>query len=77
MGRDMLERTRQEDHQSFNPRARMGRDKIQRKRDGFFTVSTHAPAWGATIPTVIGSVATAGFTPRARMGRDAASAHLR
>ena len=55
----------------------MGRDKIQRKRDGFFTVSTHAPAWGATIPTVIGSVATAGFNPRARMGRDAASAHLR
>ena len=33
---------------SFNPRARMGRDRYYVLKFAFRTVSTHAPAWGAT-----------------------------
>ena len=35
----------------FNPRARMGRDRGSGLLTRFFTVSTHAPAWGATDRT--------------------------
>ena len=35
---------------SFNPRARMGRDSILEPTMLTLTVSTHAPAWGATLP---------------------------
>ena len=56
---------------SFNPRARVGRDFVgplllQRQRK----VSIHAPAWGATTgddPCVDGDCR---FNPRARVGRD-------
>ncbi|ATO32429.1 hypothetical protein DDI_1261 [Dickeya dianthicola RNS04.9] len=32
----------------FNPRARVGRDEIVGYEQLHFTVSIHAPAWGAT-----------------------------
>ena len=59
---------------SFNPRARMGRD---RQRLGplreLEAVSIHAPAWGATKPGEVGKGCDACFNPRARMGRDSGS----
>ena len=33
----------------FNPRARVGRDTIDKRRSTSFPVSIHAPAWGATF----------------------------
>ena len=33
----------------FNPRARVGRDILLRRKYGRFPVSIHAPAWGATV----------------------------
>ena len=33
----------------FNPRARMGRDSVNLQQVHDVLVSTHAPAWGATI----------------------------
>ena len=38
---------------SFNPRARMGRDPCANKCDEYRYVSTHAPAWGATALRVV------------------------
>ena len=35
-------------HRSFNPRARMGRDSTELFGTYYYTVSIHAPAWGAT-----------------------------
>ena len=32
----------------FNPRARVGRDNVFTAGDALFTISIHAPAWGAT-----------------------------
>jgi len=56
---------------SFNPRARMGRDRRygrnQRRRA---RVSTRAPAWGATWSGGSLCWMTPSFNPRARMGRD-------
>ncbi len=70
-GRDKALRTRPSWSSCFNPRARTGRDAllapvfaIQR------TVSTHAPARGATIPCQSFVLLQKGFNPRARTGRD-------
>ncbi len=57
---------------SFNPRARMGRDTGQASTYHRDTeVSIHAPAWGATLRSIIFIERERSFNPRARMGRDA------
>ena len=49
MGRDQLSFRMQTTTKGFNPRARMGRDERTRNTKQQLQVSTHAPAWGATI----------------------------
>ena len=63
---NLLEQVRAE---SFNSRARMGRDDILDKAFKGNKVSTHAPAWGA-IPFQVFLSPAPGFNSRARMGRD-------
>ena len=48
----------------------MGRDDYHILIQGDHYVSTHAPAWGATILCSISTCFIDGFNPRARMGRD-------
>ena len=48
MGRDFISQLIILVPQSFNPRARMGRDTPKGKIAQAIVVSTHAPAWGAT-----------------------------
>ena len=56
---------------SFNPRARVGRDRLLIQRTpAFRQVSIHAPAWGATSIHKSLSTTTSRFNPRARAGRD-------
>ena len=38
---------------SFNPRARMGRDSLRSTKMNVTQVSTHAPAWGATANLIV------------------------
>ena len=47
----------------------MGRDKATKQMIVRLYVSTHAPAWGATLPRRTHRF-TSSFNPRARMGRD-------
>ena len=55
--------------ESFNPRARDGREKGRREVQNRLTVSIHAPVMDAK--TLIGvSFDTSGFNPRARDGRE-------
>ncbi len=56
-------------YQSFNPRARVGRDAIGQTIKGVKYVSIHAPVWGATYHTPL-IHPTDSFNPRARVGRD-------
>ena len=56
--------------QSFNPRAREGRDVIAGKARITSAVSIHAPARGATRRTVRRIMPILCFNPRAREGRD-------
>ena len=49
MGRDSHKHIQHEQKYSFNPRARMGRDRVMPSIKAFRIVSTHAPAWGATV----------------------------
>ena len=56
---------------SFNPRARVGRDLVHRRRAQTGRVSIHAPAWGATFLHPAVADPYRGFNPRARVGRDA------
>ncbi len=53
----------------FNPRAHVGRDPSVTTPRGTFTVSIHAPTWGATVEQSLESRST-GFNPRAHVGRD-------
>ena len=48
MGRDAAEMARKSAQESFNPRARMGRDVAATDSIRAAIVSIHAPAWGAT-----------------------------
>ena len=48
----------------------MGRDVLGRKCNIPREVSTHAPAWGATISILSAMTSINCFNPRARMGRD-------
>ena len=50
MGRDQPLMSANPSHNSFNPRARMGRDTRMTIATLSMSVSTHAPAWGATHP---------------------------
>ncbi len=62
-----------DDHgNSFNPRAREGRDDFSLKPGGLCGVSIHAPARGATMSLSSFSVSVC-FNPRAREGRDRSS----
>ena len=55
----------------FNPRARVGRDiKAGISHDLDWSVSIHAPAWGATGSRPGGPSYVGSFNPRARVGRD-------
>ena len=57
--------------QSFNPRAREGRDQLTEREDGSQEcVSIHAPARGATGTCPPGGSGWSSFNPRAREGRD-------
>ena len=47
MGRDSAHQDRCDLRQRFNSRARMGRDRLERRVPAVEEVSTHAPAWGA------------------------------
>ena len=54
----------------FNPRPRMGGDIVRACDINAFSVSIHAPAWGATIrPASVKSFIHC-FNPRPRMGGD-------
>ena len=55
---------------SFNPRARMGRDPYFGGVTKTNQVSIHAPAWGATGAVKYYAACFLRFNPRARMGRD-------
>jgi len=56
---------------SFNPRARVGRDGRMRERlRRACGVSIHAPAWGATKNSLGAHRKRTCFNPRARVGRD-------
>ena len=48
MGRDASRRTSCRPGCNFNPRARVGRDRVPPLRDTMNAISIHAPAWGAT-----------------------------
>ena len=50
MGRDNRFRKLILEGKGFNPRARMGRDKVTSSTYTGGIVSIHAPAWGATLP---------------------------
>jgi len=54
----------------FNPRARVGRDRTKAPEIWELVVSIHAPAWGATAPSLSPGPTVACFNPRARVGRD-------
>ena len=56
--------------QSFNPRARVGRDQCPLCRKIKTLVSIHAPAWGATLYDASSEEPEESFNPRARVGRD-------
>jgi len=59
--------------ESFNPRAREGRDTDYASVDYYVTdVSIHAPVKGATCRRYWSSCNQKGFNPRAREGRDKA-----
>ena len=62
--------------QSFNPRARVGRDFCVMYDEYLTCVSIHAPAWGATRLPIRRYASIAGFNPRARVGRDAGCAEI-
>ena len=70
MGRDLAQLTSISQPSSFNPRARMGRDIRKTRLLPPLTVSTHAPAWGATTTRANLPPSMRCFNPRARMGRD-------
>ena len=56
---------------SFNPRARTGRDTSNpREHNKTGNVSIHAPARGATCSPLAAALARSSFNPRARTGRD-------
>ena len=56
--------------QSFNPRAREGRDRLKELARQIAEVSIHAPARGATWAEAVDAYRRGGFNPRAREGRD-------
>jgi len=56
MGRDTRVPVGESETDSFNPRARMGRDIINKQGVGRSGVSIHAPAWGATFSRYLSSI---------------------
>ena len=70
MGSDRLNTTHREGLLSFNPRSRMGSDVLRGTQRKNLRVSTHAPAWGATVSFVNFGRAIKSFNPRSRMGSD-------
>ena len=54
----------------FNPRPRMGGDNDLRALCIDYSVSIHAPAWGATKNVGHFEYGLSGFNPRPRMGGD-------
>ena len=51
--RQLMMRLRNYIHQSFNPRAHVGRDAVDHYGDPESLVSIHAPTWGATLASVL------------------------
>ena len=56
--------------ESFNPRAREGRDQDNGVGGTISSVSIHAPVRGATYHVTVPLFVKASFNPRAREGRD-------
>ena len=56
--------------QSFNPRTHMGCDTQSYDDKRFYTVSIHAPTWGATLGASFNFNGKTGFNPRTHMGCD-------
>ena len=67
-GDDVLWLTSSFGSSRFNPRPRMGGDRIGSLVQARMTVSIHAPAWGATAEPR--SLRAGCFDPRPRMGGD-------
>ena len=59
------------DTTGFNPRTRMGCDRLVTIPVSRYSVSIHAPAWGATSVFFVSSAALTRFNPRTRTGCDA------
>jgi len=71
VGRDHVAQSFLLGHSSFNPRARVGRDRFDSIENNYrYTVSIHAPAWGATNRKPQDWRSKQRFNPRARVGRD-------
>ena len=70
VGRDIWCSASTESCTHFNPRARVGRDREGRRIGKRDPISIHAPAWGATKPSVSTIFTPFDFNPRARVGRD-------
>ena len=58
--------------ESFNPRTRVGCDKVSYSNGVLHSVSIHAPVWGATRDHKP-PVCLCGFNPRTRVGCDVIS----
>ena len=71
MGCDLWEGGTSHKIRSFNPRTRVGCDAVQVAPAATGEqVSIHAPAWGATLPTIWLSPPVSRFNPRTRVGCD-------
>ena len=57
-------------HVDFNPRSRVGSDRKLGSLGGAVIISIHAPAWGATMLLLTGSMCRRHFNPRSRVGSD-------
>ena len=70
MGGDCFKMREKEGKECFNPRPRMGGDRLYSESPVLLIVSIHAPAWGATSLIIVSISRFPGFNPRPRMGGD-------
>ena len=54
----------------FNPRTHMGCDNVWEPGVANWSISIHAPTWGATVPFHTGFPVRLYFNPRTHMGCD-------
>ena len=71
VGRDMSKKVKVDDFANFNSHARVGRDAdICRTAVRCIRISTHTPAWGATLSFYGIDAKVIHFNSHARVGRD-------